>query len=285
MVFCESCNKEISKSNWSHHLKSSRHLNKKERNITTEKNTNKGEEEEKEEKEEFEDNTDENSFVYVDKEDLEEIEDDFLSNLNSDTYKNEIQRNKELDEKERKMKVEERDLKQQEKIKRVNENLLKKNEKVDKKNENEMELLGKDKRLILAKISQYKNLFKDELKNIKINNGWELEKLNRCLDEIEIILQIDTVDSFILDAVFQSILVIEGVSSNFSSFNIQGLAGILRTNPKFISLCKQIFVKYGCYLRSPPEVQLLFIVSTSAFICIQKNKNRGNLNSMLNEKI
>jgi hypothetical protein len=160
-----------------------------------------------------------------------------------------------------------------------------KKEKSHEKTEDELEILGLDKRLLLNKINQYKAVYKEELKGIKINNSWELNKLQAILDEIQIIVQINTVDSFIMDSVFQVLLITENISSRTQNFNFSGLTAMLKMNPNFMSVCKQCFIKYGCYANAPAEFQLLVIISTTAFVCIGKNKSKESFNNFLNEPL
>ena len=76
-----------------------------------------------------------------------------------------------------------------------------KNETKEKTDE-EIEILGLDKRLLLAKINQYKAVYPEELKKIKINTSWDIEKLKIILEEIQVIIQVNSVDEFALDTVF-----------------------------------------------------------------------------------
>jgi hypothetical protein len=147
------------------------------------------------------------------------------------------------------------------------------------------EILGKDKHLLLKKVNQFKKLFPEELKTFKIKKGANVEELNAYVDEMEVLVEVNSIDEFLMDALINSIKVIEGVSTLTKNYNISGLADILKTNKQFIKLTKIIFLKYGMFANTPPEQQLIFIVATSAYICINKNKNKGSINSFLNEPI
>jgi hypothetical protein len=51
--------------------------------------------------------------------------------------------------------------------------------------DNATPLLGKDRRVLIAKIHQYKNLFPTELKKFKIKQNSSLEQLKEALSEME----------------------------------------------------------------------------------------------------
>lgn len=141
----------------------------------------------------------------------------------------------------------------------------------------------KDKILLNHKIKQYKVLFPDELKNYKVSPSASVEKLKSHLQEIEILISLSSVDTFILDSIFYSIKMIEGISARTKNYNITGLADILKQNPEFLKLCKQLYLKYNTFEAVPPEYQLIMVVSTSAYICIQKNKNKAQMDDLLNQ--
>ena len=50
-------------------------------------------------------------------------------------------------------------------------------------------------------------------------------------------------------------------------------------------LCKKLYSKYGCFEKIPTEFQLVMIVSTTAYICRNKNSIKGELESYLNEPV
>jgi hypothetical protein len=60
---------------------------------------------------------------------------------------------------------------------------------------------------------------------------------------------------------------------------------LLQNNKQFNSLLKQLFLKYQVFSNVPPEYQLVLIVSTSAYICRNKNLNKESLNAFFNEPI
>jgi len=103
------------------------------------------------------------------------------------------------------------------------------------------------------------------------------------LEEIEVLINLSSVDTFIMDSIFYCIKVVEGVSARTKNYNIQGLADILKDNEQFMKLCKQLYLKYNTFENVPPEYQLIMIVSTSAYICMQKNKHKADINDLLNQ--
>ena len=46
-----------------------------------------------------------------------------------------------------------------------------------------------------------------------------------------------------------------------------------------------MYLKYNVFNKIPPEYQLCILVSTSAYICINKNKNKDTLEAYLNETV
>ena len=99
------------------------------------------------------------------------------------------------------------------------------------------------------------------------------------------IISTGTVDGFIMDGIFQSLKVIEGVSSNTKNYNLTGLSDILKNNSQFLKLCKQLSVKYGVFSKTNPEIQLLFIVFTASCICTLKNKQKNEIELMLSQTV
>jgi hypothetical protein len=148
------------------------------------------------------------------------------------------------------------------------------------------EILGQNTRQLLLKVTQYKNLFPIELKTFKVKNNATEEELQKYIDEMQVIVSVNSIDSFLLDSVLQSIHMIEGVSSYSKKYDISGCSDLLKENKQFHSLAKQIFLKYNMFSKSPPEFQMLMLVSTTAFICRNKNvQKNNNLDDFLNEKI
>ena len=135
------------------------------------------------------------------------------------------------------------------------------------------QILGESKLLLINKITQYKQLFKDQLKGFKIKKNATEEELAAYLEEINIIVSIGSIDTFIIDSILSSIKMCEGLSC-YTKYDITGLADILKTNPQFNNLVKILYLKYGVFSAIPPESQLLFLVATSTYICVQTNKKK-----------
>ena len=147
------------------------------------------------------------------------------------------------------------------------------------------EILGREKMILLAKVSQFKQLFPEKLKSFKIKKNSSVEDLKLYLAEMETIVEVSNVDEFLYDAILQSIKLVEGASSMTKNYNIKGCADMLKMNPQFKNLCKLMFIKYHIFSAVPVEYQLVMIISTTSFTCMKKNKNREQINDFLNQKI
>jgi hypothetical protein len=145
-------------------------------------------------------------------------------------------------------------------------------------------ILGKDKRVIIAKLHQYKNLFKEELKKFKIKPNASEEQLKACLNEMEAIVETSSIDNFMTESILQSIKLIEAGSAR-TKYNISGTAEMLKQNQQFHNLIKQLYVKYNIFSKVPPEFQLVLLVGTTAMLCKTKNDKKDHIESFLNEKI
>ena len=216
---------------------------------------------------------------------------DFLNELSADNYINpedEIKINKE---------TEKENIKKEKELLRFQKELFKQEEKERKANkkqistddelysDNPTEIMGKDKRILLTKVKQYKNLFSTELKSFKIKPNPTVADLKMYLDEMEIIVNTSNVDGFLTDSILQCIRLVEGVSSHTTKYNVSGLADMLKNNKEFNNLTKQLYIKYNCFDNIPPEYQMLLLVSTSAYICRNKNIKRNEIDKYLNEEI
>ena len=145
-------------------------------------------------------------------------------------------------------------------------------------------ILGKDKRVLIAKLHQYKNLFPNELKKFKIKTNSGPDQLKACLDEMEAIVETSSIDQFLTDSILQCIKLIETGTSR-TKYNISGTAEMLKSNPQFHNLIKQLYVKYNVFSKIPAEFQLVLLVSTTALLCKTKNDKKLELESFLNEPI
>ena len=145
-------------------------------------------------------------------------------------------------------------------------------------------ILGKDKRVIIAKLHQYKNLFKEELKKFKIKPNASEDQLKACLSEMEAIVETSSIDNFMTESILQSIKLIEAGSAR-TKYNISETAEMLKQNQQFHNLIKQLYVKYNIFSKVPPEFQLVLLVGTTAMLCKTKNDKKDHIESFLNEKI
>jgi hypothetical protein len=179
------------------------------------------------------------------------------------------------------------EVKEEVKIKEVKIKMNKKSKLIIDDDENEEEeglfsdnptvLCGKNKLILIQKIKNYKNSFKKELKNFKIRKDLTEEELNECIDEIQIKLQLNTLDCFIIDGIIESLKMVEGYSSK-TKYNITGLSNVLKGNPQFISLSKQLTMKYGKFSQIPLEVQMGFVIMGGAYFCIVSNQQKQTIN-------
>ena len=147
------------------------------------------------------------------------------------------------------------------------------------------EIVGKERRMLLKKLQQYKELFKDELKGFKVKKAASVDELKAYIEECENIVSVSACDQFILDGLLNSLKMIEGVSAHTKNYNISGLSDLLKANPHFHSLAKQLFLKYGLFSSTPPEYQMLFLVATTAYICRSKNAKKDEMMNYLQQPI
>ena len=146
------------------------------------------------------------------------------------------------------------------------------------------EILGQERRVLLSKIQQYKNLFPDELKKFKIKKNCSTQDLQLYLSEMEVIVNTDSVEQFLTDSIIQCIKLTEGVSS-YTKYDISGCADMLKGNKQFHTLCKQLYIKYKVFSNIPPEWSIIILVSTTAYMCKVKNSRKKDLEIYLNTKI
>jgi hypothetical protein len=146
-------------------------------------------------------------------------------------------------------------------------------------------IVGHDHRALTMKVRQYKQLFGDnpQVKKFRVKKNASVPELQAAIDELDSIVSVSTIDDFMTEAIIASIRVAEGVSARTQNYNVTGLSAMLRMNKEFLTLCKLCAVKYGAYAAAPPEVQLLFIVATSAFICTQTNAKKAQINAFLDQ--
>jgi len=227
-------------------------------------------------------------------EDRDDTDNEFLADLHKSNY-NPIDPKQEKEDLKRLKQEQREELKKEREhermIKRAEKSIKKPRPQVSHGNDDDIfsdtptPIMGKDRLILQKKISQYKSLFADELKGFKVKKNASSEELKASLEEMETIVQVGTLDEFITDSVLQSIKLVEGVSSITRNYNISGLSDLLKSNPQFHKLLKQLYVKYNTFSQIPSEYQLLMLVATSSWICVQKNRNKSQINSYLNESI
>jgi hypothetical protein len=147
--------------------------------------------------------------------------------------------------------------------------------------DNGSEIIGRDRRVIINKLNQYRNLFPKELSKFKVKKGASTQELQAYLDEMQTIVETSSYDSFLTDSILQAIKLVEN-GSKYTRHDITGCAEMLKANPQFNGLMKQLFVKYNVFHKIPCEFQLLLLVTTTAYICANKNKNKANIENYLN---
>ena len=224
-----------------------------------------------------------------------ENNDGFLDGLNNDVYvsQSDIEAKKKQDE--NLQKEADKVSKQNEKTRKENERYIKSLSKAAPKvnhivddddnlfSSNPTTIHGKEKLVLIKKASQFKIMFKDELKIFKIKKGANVEELNVAINEMQTIIETKSTDQFVTDGILASLKMVEGYTVNSQNYNISGLADLLKLNPEFNNLSKQLFLKYGSFSNISAEYKLMFLVFTSAYIVRNKNKNKGAINDFLNE--
>jgi Fe-S cluster assembly scaffold protein SufB len=228
------------------------------------------------------------------------IENDFLKELNNDIFvsqsqieKTEKERLKEAKELEKQQKLIDREQKQTDKKKKETE---KANKKATKDTQTKLddalfsekgsELYGRDRLELIAKVQQYKTLFPENkrLKDLKIKKNATIEELQSYVAECSAIVDTDTVESFVTDSILSTMKMAEYASIR-TKYNIKGLSEMLRKNPQFNSLCKQLYIKYKVFSKVPPETQMLLLITTSAWICMEKNKQDEKVSTVLSKTV
>lgn len=247
--------------------------------------------------ERMEEEDDENIDFEVEEE--EEI-DDFLADLGSDRFTikpevNEKQQKQEASELKKMVAEQAREHKRQLAEQKRQDAQAKKQSK-SKKNKNDDDddgetfsgdgtpILGKDKILLMKKVQQYKSLFPDELKGFKVKKNPSPQELSDALEEMSVLVEVGSMDEFMMSSVLSCIKLVEGASS-VTNYDIRGCADMLKNNKEFHKLSKVLFIKYNVFSKIPPEFQMVLLVSTTAYMCSQKNKNKSSINDYLNSTI
>ena len=240
---------------------------------------------------------------------------EFLNNLHNDTFIEKIvlthkqQQKKDKDEEKSRIKEERRqnhenkleEIRQKKYEKELNKKIkeCEKSERIEKKeiheqdtksdqfslfDENPTVLIGRDRLFITKQINQYKVLFPNELSKFKVKRNANLDELNQALEECRALIEINSVDNFIMDSLLGSIKMIEGFTVD-TSYDITSLSIMLKMNPEFQKLAKLLFIRYNIFNNVPIEYQMMMVVATSIYLCIQKNNHKSSMNSYLNENI
>ena len=211
---------------------------------------------------------------------------DILDELNNDKYVSKIEtlKNKKIRDKEI-------DIERKNDKKKLQNELLEqkiKDKKEQKKNEDSEEVSqinGKLKLQQINTIQKYKLLF-PELKDFKYKRSSNSEELAIVISELQNIVELSSVDDFLLNSIYDTLLMIEPYSVPTRA-NITGISTMLRLNPNFNIIVKKLILKYDFSNSTSPEMQLLIIITTSLYMVIQKNNgdSRKNMDQYLNEKI
>ena len=243
---------------------------------------------------------DEPTNDYYESDSEKDENDDFLADLGSDKFvsppevdkeqiKTQKQQEKDMKQivlqQERQRKADEREQK------RMDTQRLKDEKKNPKQKEEEKDddifsttgttLLGKDRFILLKKVSQYKSLFPVELKTFKVKKNPSAQELKDALEEMVVLVETGSMDGFVMSSVLSCMKLVETASSA-TSYDIRGCADMLKSNPEFNKLCRLLFIKYNVFTKVPPEFQLILLVSTTAYMCSNKNRGKGALNEYLN---
>ena len=213
---------------------------------------------------------------------LEAETEPFLEELNNDNYQEPPTEKEQRElQKEFKEQIKEQakaHKKHEMKEKKVN-NIMESSDLFD---ETGTEIIGRDRRVIINKLNQYRSLFPKELSKFKVKKGASIEELQAYLQEMSTIVECSSYDNFLSDSILQTIKLVEG-GTTATRYDISGCTDMLKANPQFNNLLKQLYVKYNVFTKIPPEIQMVLLVSTTSYICINKNKNKGILNEYLNQ--
>jgi hypothetical protein len=145
-------------------------------------------------------------------------------------------------------------------------------------------ILGKDRRILTSKIQQYKNLFPEILGKFKLKKNPTIEDLQEALDEMDVMVNCSSVEDFLNDSILQCLKMIEGASS-YTRYDVSGMSDLLRQNKQFHQLSKMLYIKYKVFSNIPPEYQMVMLMATTAYVCVEKNKRKASLEEYLNTAI
>lgn len=144
-------------------------------------------------------------------------------------------------------------------------------------------IMGKNRRELLTRLSEYRTLFPQELKNFKVKQNATDTQLQEALDEAETIVSCNGVGKMLDEAILTAVQTAEAVSSRTERFDISGTADALRANPEFARLTKLIWIKHRVFAAAPPEAQLMLVVASTAMIMRQRNIKRKEIDGLLSQ--
>ena len=124
----------------------------------------------------------------------------------------------------------------------------------------------------------------EQLKNFKYKKNSSEEELKSILEECSLLVEIGSIDVFVIDSIISAIELGENFSK-FTDYDISGLSGLLKQNKDFAKLCKILSIKYSVFNNVPPELQMVLIISCTTLLCLDKNSKSKNIESYLNETV
>ena len=81
------------------------------------------------------------------------------------------------------------------------------------------------------------------MSKFKVKKNANLDELNQALEECRALIEINSVDNFIMDSILGSIKMIEGFTVD-TSYDITSLSIMLKMNPEFQKLAKLLFIRW-----------------------------------------
>ena len=146
------------------------------------------------------------------------------------------------------------------------------------------ELFGRDKIIVIKQINQYKILFPKVLPKFKLKKKAALEELKKSLEECRALIEINSVDVFVLESILSCCKMVENFTVE-SDYDITGLSILLKSNPQFVSLSKQLFIRYNIFSNVPIEYQIMMCIVSTSYLCMMENNGKASINSYLNEPL
>ena len=102
--------------------------------------------------------------------------------------------------------------------------------------------------------------------------------------EMDVMVNCSSVEDFLNDSILQCLKMIEGASS-YTRYDVSGMSDLLRQNKQFHQLSKMLYIKYKVFSNIPPEYQMVMLMATTAYVCVEKNKRKASLEEYLNTAI